>query len=198
MPKSGDPAPIETAQPTETTAPTPTLTETTGTTAPTPTLTETTARPPTPTVRTPRTGPLTTPPSVRGTDAYLPAGVIDQIFPPGTEAFKMLAGGQCGPLLSEVKETWTGMPAALTLLYKAGAEACLSNWSEARADFGRIDLAKICNKDDPNNNGWDSSFATQKDCVMVRMMVYKWTAALLNAQKTNPTFVPNFPSPPTP
>lgn len=157
-------------------------------------VTPTTGRTP----QTPRTGPLTTPPSVRPADAYLPAGVRDQIFPPNTNAFEMLARGECGPLLREIKEKWSGMPPSLTLLYRAAGQVCLSKWREAEADHKRIDLTKICNKDDENNSGWDSSFATQEDCIAVRMQVYKWTSAMLAARRANPRFVPNFSPPPTP
>lgn len=160
----------------------------------------TTQAPPTTatTPQTPRTGPLTTPPSVRPVDAYLPAGVRDQIFPPDTDAFPLLAAGKCGPLLREIEEKWSGMPASLMLLYRSAAEACLSKWKEAEADYKRIDPAKICNKDDENNTGWDSSFETQEECVGVRMQVYKWTFSLLTARRSNPKFVPNFPTRPTP
>jgi hypothetical protein len=158
--------------------------------------------------QTPRTGPLTTPPTARGKDDYLPAGVPDQIFPPGTAAYQLLKDGQCGPLLRQITKgeapttaAWSagGVPAPLTDLYTSAAQACLAQWVPAKAAFQRIVTSKLC-ETDPGNPGilppWSSSFTTATACQDERLRVYRWTENLLKAHDANPAFVPNFPTPP--
>jgi hypothetical protein len=144
----------------------------------------------------------------RRVDDYLPAGVPDQIFPPGTAAYQLLKDGECGPLLRQITNgeaptsvSWTagGIPSTLTSLYTAAAHACLAQWSPAQAAFRRIDTGKLCEVD-PANPGVlppsASSFATVAACRDLRLRVYRWTENLLKAHDTNPAFIPNFPRPP--
>ena len=158
--------------------------------------------------QTPLTGPLTTPPTARAKDDYLPAGVPDQIFPPGTSAYQLLKDGQCGPLLRQITKgeapttaAWRagGVPATLTDLYTAAAQACLAQWAPAKAAFQRVVTTKLC-EPDPANPGvlppWSSSFTTTTACQEERLRVYRWTENLIKAHDANPAFVPNFPAPP--
>lgn len=158
--------------------------------------------------QTPVSGALTTP-STRRVDDYLPAGVPDQIFPPGTSAYQLLKEGQCGPLLRQITKaeapttaTWSagGVPAVLTDLYTAAANACLAQWTPAQAAFARVLLTKICplDPDDPKMllNPFSSSFSTVAACQAERLRVYRWTESLLKSHTDNPAFVPNFPTRP--
>ena len=163
--------------------------------------------------QTPLTGPLTTPPTVRPTDPYLPAGVPDQIFPPGTSAYKLLMTGQCGPLLRQIKGpitaaeapttvTWAagGVPVTVIDLYTAAAQACLAQWGPAQTAFARVSTTKLCEPDPndpsvyPPNSA--SSVQTMAACQAERLKVYQWAQGLLKAHTANPAFVPNFPTPP--
>ena len=120
----------------------------------------------------------------------------------------MLRRGDCGPLLREIEADWPPpgsadpdspgptFPDALTYLYRSAAKACLSQWVGAEADFRLIDTGKLC--DHFGDGPWNQSFATEPECRQFRMTVYQWTAALLKAHRADPTFVPNFPTPPTP
>ena len=159
--------------------------------------------------RTPVTGPLTTPTTVRPVDDYLPPGVPDQIFPPGTAAYQLLKDGQCGPLLRQITTgeaptaaAWRagGVPQTLTDLYTAAANACLAKWTAAQAAFSRVVLAKLCEPDpnDPSNvlPAYSSGFQTVAACQETRLRVYRWTERLLKAHNANPAFSPNFPKPP--
>jgi hypothetical protein len=159
--------------------------------------------------QTPLTGPLTTPPTVRPVDDYLPAGVPDQIFPPGTAAYQLLKDGQCGPLLRQITSgeapaaaPWRsgGVPQTLTDLYTAAANACLANWAPAQAAFLRVATGKLCEPDpnDPTNllPAYSSGFQTVAACQETRLRVYRWTERLLKAHNADRAFVPNFPTPP--
>jgi len=134
--------------------------------------------------------------------------VPDQVFPPGTAAYRLLREGQCGPLLRQITlgeapsaGPWgAGIPASLTALYTAAAEACLSRWTAARASFQRISTQALC-KVDPDtgtldSSGSASSFDTVAACQAQRLRVYRWTEDLLRRHDANPAFVPNFPTPP--
>ena len=159
--------------------------------------------------RTPVTGPLTTPPTARAVDDYLPPGVPDQIFPPGTKAYLLLKDGQCGPLLRQITQgeeptdtAWRagGVPQTLTDLYTAAANACLANWAAAQTAFSRIVTTKLCEPDpnDPSNllPAYSSAFQTVAACQETRLRVYRWTERLLKAHAADPAFKPNFPTPP--
>lgn len=159
--------------------------------------------------QTPATGPLTTPPTARGADPYLPAGLPDQIFPPGTAAYELLQQGQCGPLLRQITEaeppttsSWAagGVPETLIDLYTAAGLACLSRWSEARAAFERISTSTLCldpETGELDGNGSASDFETVEACQEQRLAVHRWTEDLLEAHDADPSFVPNFPTSPT-
>jgi hypothetical protein len=161
--------------------------------------------------QTPLTGPLQTTPTTRANDPYLPVGVVDQVFPPGTKAFELLAAGNCGPLLRQVEQaeapttaTWKegGVPDQLTLLYTAAAHACLAHWSIAQTDFQQVKLPIDCGfrvtSDGLTIPNWSSSFTKVADCHTARTLVYNWTKGLLAAHRADPKFVPNFPTPPKP
>jgi hypothetical protein len=145
--------------------------------------------------QTPLSGPLTTPPTARATDDYLPAGVPDQVFPPGTAAYQLPKGE------APTTATWSagGVPAVLTDLYVSAGEACLSHWLPAKTAFQRVVTSKLCEAD-PANPGllppWSSSFPSVAACQDERLRVYRWTEKLLKAYDADPAFVPNFPTPP--
>lgn len=162
--------------------------------------------------QTPLTGPVQTSPPPRPKDSYLPVGVVDQISPPGTKAFELLADGKCGPLLRQIENAESPTTSAwrdsdvspqLTLLYTAAAHACLSHWSIAQADFQQVKLPLDCGFRVTTDGlvvgpNWSASFDTAAKCHATRMLVYNWTKGLLAAHKADPKFVPNFPTPPTP
>lgn len=155
--------------------------------------------------QTPATGPLRTPAPPRRTDPYLPAGVPDQVNPPGTEAYQLLRMGSCGPLLREIRDgkppdipSWAegSVPPPLIALYSAAAEACLSQWTAAQADFQRIDMGAVCTFDAPDvASNSAASFKNEKECLQLRTKVRDWTAGLLKAHAADPKFVPKFPTP---
>jgi len=62
-------------------------------------------------------------------------------------------------------------------LYRSAAEACLSQWDPARADFDVIPLPIEC-------------FG---DACAPRQQVYDWVAGLLHDHDADPDFVPDFP-----
>ncbi|MDQ1358393.1 MAG: hypothetical protein QOG44_2766 [Acidimicrobiaceae bacterium] len=161
--------------------------------------------------QTPLTGPVQTPPPTRPKDSYLPAGVVDQVFPPGTKAFQLLAAGSCGPLLRQIENAeaptttkWSdgGVPPELIHLYTAAAQACLSHWSIAQTEFQQITFPIDCgfdtSVDPPLSPNSASSFDTPAKCQAARTLVYNWTKGLLASHKANSKFVPNFPTPPKP
>ncbi|MEA2827292.1 MAG: hypothetical protein QOG43_1731 [Actinomycetota bacterium] len=159
----------------------------------------------------PVTGPLPTSPQARPTQPYLPRGPVDQVFPPGTKAYQLLADGDCGPLLRQIEQgeprrgeternpAWTGdvVPLETTFLYQAAANACLGRWEVATTQFGQIVLPLTC-----GFVGGEAAagtvFASVAECQAVRMPVYRWTQALLAAHAADPAFVPNFDPPPRP
>ena len=161
--------------------------------------------------RTPKTGPLTTPTTARRTDSYLPPGVVDQVFPPGTKAYELLTTGRCGPLLRQIRGpitpaeepttvAWEAgkVPASLTNLYVAAGEACLANWVPARAAFQKVKQAELCPTDPAGTLlTTTTSSKSAADCRDTRNRVYQWTESLLKAHDANPAFVPNFKPPPT-
>lgn len=162
---------------------------------------ETTANVP-PSPQTPVTGPLTTPPRSKKIDPYLPAGVPDQIFPPGDKAYLLLSNGDCGELQRKT-DKWSTVPDTVTALYSAAAHACLADWEKARSALQRIDTSTLCT--DPNTgelygDGSAEDFgrfeAPVEACEEQRLRVYRWTANLLATHDADPTFVPNFPTPP--
>jgi hypothetical protein len=137
--------------------------------------------------------------------------VVDQIVPPETKAFELLAAGQCGPLLRQIENAedpttiaWKdgGVPDQLTLLYTAAAHACLSHWSIAQTDFQQVKLPIDCGfrmtADGLSIPNWSSSFSKVADCHSTRNLVYDWTKGLLASHRANPKYVPNFPTPPKP
>jgi len=160
----------------------------------------TTATPPGP-PRPPVTGSLTTPPTARRLDAYLPTGVPDQVNPPGTEAYKLLSSGHCEELVGQVQGDGNGnggwdptLQPDLQNLYLAGGQACLSHWVEAEAAFRQVSTSKLCGVN--ADLGTETSFhGDQGACEATRLRVYRWTEKLLKAHRANPTFVPNFPPP---
>jgi len=158
--------------------------------------------------QTPLTAPRTTVTTApRRTDPYLPAGIYDDVFPPGTTAFEDLAKGNCGSLLKQIEvgkgsapKSWKegDVPDQLIRLYTAAAHACLSQWTPAVAAFQRITLPFDCGFDANGRPPWSTSFESNDDCRSVRMKVYDWTSSLLKAHASDPSFVPNFPTPPVP
>ncbi len=155
----------------------------------------------------PVTGPLNLPAPARRTDSYLPPGPIDNVTPPETHAAELLTQGKCGVLLQRInvgdplrdppKSSWSveGADPDVISLYTAAAEACLGNWEPAETAFKKISSASdFCRKEvaqsDPDNPG-------DPVCVERRLQVYNWTAGLIEAHRSDPSFVPNFPHPPT-
>ena len=175
-------------------------------TATTPTSNPSGYEPPTP----PVTAPLPTFVEPPPTHPYLPGGPVDQIFPPGTKAYELLADGDCGPLLRQIEQgeppegeteptpVWAGnVPAEATLLYRAAANACLSRWGVAKTQFLQVLLPLDCGFVDAEPPV-ASLFETKEECLAIRMPVYRWTEALLAAHTADPQFVPKFNPPPTP
>lgn len=145
--------------------------------------------------------------TTRRVDPYLQPGVVDQIFPPGTKAYEELAAGACGPLVREIEQgaapstaSWQsgGVPSQLTNLYTAAARACLAQWDAARAAYQKIALPLTCGIANGELPPWSSSFQTEAQCQTARKRVYDWTTSLLNAEKADPSFKPNFPTAPKP
>ena len=108
--------------------------------------------------QTPLTDPEQTTPPTRPSDSYLSAGVVDQVFPPGTKATELLAAGQCAPLLrrvekAEAHEHVEGRERARPthLLYTAAAQACMSHWSTAQTTFQKVVLPIDCGLDVTND-----------------------------------------------
>jgi hypothetical protein len=190
------------APPTLKTSPTPEPPQTSPT--PGPPQTSPTPGPP----QTPATGPLTTPPTAQAVDPYLPAGLPDQVFPPGTAAYELLAAGECGPLLRQITSgeapttsSWSagGVPDPITDLYTAAAEACLASWASAQEAFDRISTSALCIDPETGDlyaDGSTSSFPSVTECQEQRLGEYQWTEDLLEASEANAAFVPNFPTPP--
>ena len=151
--------------------------------------------------RPPVTGTLTTPPTNRRVDEYLPPGVADQIFPPGQDAHLLLSSGKCDELLREIQQggkglRWgTGVPPSLKNLYLAAGHACLAQWSQAESAFRQIRVSELCGFEPDKYQGADSSFDDTAACQKVRGRVHQWTENLLKAHRANPAFVPNFPPP---
>lgn len=129
--------------------------------------------------------------------------MADQVFPPGTEAYELLATGQCDSLLHQIRDdpsppdvpttvSWKkgGVPDTLTDLYVAAGEACLANWGPAQDAFQRVSTAKLCER--------DFLYSTGESCKEVRLRVYRWTENLLSLYNADHAFVPNFPPPPPP
>lgn len=146
--------------------------------------------------QTPVTGPLQTPTTARAIDPRpRPAGVPDQVFPPGTKAYELLANGDCEALLVEIvgdSSSWVEGNIAPSSIhpYSAAGHACLSHWADAESHFRLIDTRAICVE---SVQGMNNSFDDAATCQDLRMSVYLWTARLLKAHQADPAFVPNFP-----
>jgi hypothetical protein len=105
------------------------------------------------------------------------------MFPPGDEAYRMLAEGKCDDLLSAAEEwqkTKGGNSVAEVegqdsiFLYRSAAEACLGRWDKAFEDFGRM-----ANPPDLHNK-------------CPRTQIFKWLSKLLDSRKADPGFSPVF------
>jgi len=114
---------------------------------------------------------------------------VDQVFPPGVDAYGLLSSGRCAELLAFIDEgggsndpdPWLGgVPNQIVYLYHSAGEACLSNWTASEQDFNRID---------------DNDFSRNCDtaaCQQTRQAVYIWTSDLLRDHQADPNFVPDF------
>jgi hypothetical protein len=111
-------------------------------------------------------------------EVALPAGgPVDQVFPPDTPAYELLAAGQCAQLRGHI-EAWDDQvvdeegPDTVEL-YRSAAHACLGEWVQAIEAFDRIgtpELKGIC----------------------PREAVYAWLQPLIEAKKADPGFEPEF------
>jgi len=138
--------------------------------------------------------PLPPPPEKKNSHRSYPAGgAVDDVFPPGTPAYTLLASGDCKELLRQIDQgnpeyqpdpskdpvgipPWfDSVPELLDedtyRLYRSAAEACLLQWDLAASDFARISAPP--------------GFAP-------RQRVYEWAAALLADHRADPNFVPDF------
>lgn len=135
------------------------------------------------------------PPPEKNNRHYPPGGPVDDVFPPGTPAYDLLAEGRCADLLGGIDKgtgphrdraqggKWPPDEPA-THLYRAAAQACLGQWAGAEQDFAAIDPAS------------DNPFSClDAGCSAARQFVYDWTAELLKAHEADPTFVPEFEAP---
>ncbi len=160
--------------------------------------------------RPPVTGSLAPPTTGRAIDPYLPAGVVDQVFPPGTKANDLLSKRKCGALLRQIRgpiteaekpttSAWAGaVRADLVNLYLAAGEVCLSNFTVAAAAFRQVSTDNLCpvDPDEPGQLTASNNFDSETECRQTRLGVYSWTERLLKARAANPAFVPNFQPPP--
>ncbi|MQB01192.1 MAG: hypothetical protein GEU78_13020 [Actinobacteria bacterium] len=106
-------------------------------------------------------------------------GPVDAVFPPGTNAYALLASGNCSQLNDEVA-TWDASVADVegrdTIeLYRSAAHACLGQWDEANAAFDRL--------------GTPPGFQNN---VCSRDVVYSWLGRLIEARRADPEFDPEF------
>ena len=125
---------------------------------------------------TSQTRPPTTKPRPRR--EYPGGGPTDPVFPPGDEAYALLAQGKCTELLQKT-EKWGEQNVAdaegenTIFLYRGAAEACLQRWSDAKRDFERL------TKTPPDFSG---------KCA--RAEVFKWLTALIHDRAADQGFSP--------
>lgn len=114
---------------------------------------------------------------------YPSGGPPDLVFPPGDDAYGMLAGGDCKGLRGKVAQ-WPvaddanggiGVDPQVRLLYRSAAAACLLQWDIAASDLGLLDQAKATFEGN----------CDQRD-------VLAWVRALVEAHRSDPTFAPVF------
>lgn len=125
--------------------------------------------------------------------SYPAGGAVDDVFPPGTPAYTLLASGDCKELLRQIDHgnpeyqpdpskdpvgipPWfDSVPELLDedtyRLYRSAAEACLLQWDRAASDFAKI---------------------SAPPGLAPRQQVYEWAAALLADHRADPNFVPDF------
>ena len=124
-----------------------------------------------------------------------PRGPVD---PPNTNAYQLLSqgGNGCQQLLNDINTRW-GDPAPedsetlrapphLTYLYRAAAEACLLQWSQAKADYDRFQALKPV----PFESTCES--ATERYCERCHQLVLQWLTGQLAAYRSDPTYAPVF------
>lgn len=71
-----------------------------------------------------------------------PSGApLGEVFPPGDDAYLLLAKGRCGELLKRT-DTWRQGDNQVNedafFLYRAAAEACLNRWDDAQKDVAKL------------------------------------------------------------
>jgi hypothetical protein len=117
----------------------------------------------------------------------LPAGgPIDNVVPPGTNAYRLLTSGNCDQLLREIETTWVGrVDNSEFYLYRGAARACKGLWDGARADrnaLGRPSYGNSC-PEDPE---------AEDECPRCRTAVLRWLDSVLAARAKDPSYSPVF------
>lgn len=134
----------------------------------------------------------TAPPRQPRRIAYPAGGVKGTVYPPNVDAYELLTSQTqtgCSTLLAET-EGWPtdDFPpsAQVTFLYSAAANACLSNWDAAVADFDR--LAPLAEKFDDDSCPPDK--VEQAQCPRCEQAVLAWLTEVMNAYKSDPGLPP--------
>lgn len=154
--------------------------------------------PPLTTAPTPDTQPEeTAPPRQPRRIAYPAGGARGRVDPPNTPAYQLLTSqtqSGCGELLAAT-ETWQGTLATLgappqwtIYLYRAAANACLSNWNAAVADFDR--LAPLTGELSPRDGGCPTDVTLTDACPSCDQAVLAWLTDVMNAYKSDPGLPP--------
>jgi hypothetical protein len=125
-----------------------------------------------------------------------PGGPKGPVDPPGTPAYELLTAGgsSCQQLLTAVN-AWprssasdpsvNGVEDRLFFLYRAAAEACLLRWSDASADFAKLQALKPA-----PTFGATCSSDSERYCERCYRLVFDWLTSQLAAYRNDPTYSP--------
>jgi hypothetical protein len=130
----------------------------------------------------------TAPPRQPRKIAYPTGGPKGPVYPPGHPAYELFTSQRCDELLANA-ESWessySDVPSHQIHLYRAAANACLSNWEAAVADFDRLgplqgDFSEGCHPEDPN----------VQPCPSCDRAVLAWLTEVMDAYKSEPDLPP--------
>lgn len=126
-----------------------------------------------------------------------PGGPKGPVDPPGTPAYELLTAGgsSCRQLLTAVN-AWprtsasdpsvNGVEDRLFFLYRAAAEACLQQWSDASADFAKLQALKPA-----PTFGTTCSSDSERYCERCHRLVFDWLMSQLAAYRNDTTYAPD-------
>lgn len=131
----------------------------------------------------------TAPPRQPRKIAYPTGGPKGPVFPPGDAAYEMLTAQRCGELLAKTEE-WSGgplgdVPPHQRFLYRSAANACLSNWEAAAAEFDSLaplggEFSAGCDPDAPK----------VQECPSCDQAVLAWLTDVIGAYRSDPDLPP--------